>query len=118
MSCRENESQNGSNPGKANTAGKRIRWSEKSMTGAIKAVVEGSSISGAAREHGVPRTTLQDRVLGKVTHGTKPGPKRYLNETEEKNYQNSWLKLLLLDMADLEVRSWQLQNPLLRRREL
>ena len=84
MSCRENESQNESNPGKANRAGKRIQWSEESMTGAMKAVVEGSSIAGAAREHGVPRTTLQDRVLGKVTHGTKPGPKRYLNEAEEK----------------------------------
>ena len=71
MSCRENESQNGSNPGKANRADKRIQWSEESMTGAIKAVVKGSSISGAAREHGVPRTTLQDRVLGKVTHSTK-----------------------------------------------
>ena len=61
MSCRENESQNGSNPGKANRADKRIQWSEESMTGAIKAVVKGSSISGAAREHGVPRTTLQDQ---------------------------------------------------------
>ena len=54
------------------------------MIGAMKAVAEGTSISGAAREHGVPRTTLQDRVLGKVTHGTKPGPKRYLHEVEEK----------------------------------
>ena len=54
------------------------------MIGAMKAVAEGTSITGAAREHGVPRTTLQDRVLGKVTHGTKPGPKRYLNEVEEK----------------------------------
>ena len=43
----------------------------------------GTSISGAAREYGVPRTTLQDWVLGKVTHGTKPGQKHYLNEVEE-----------------------------------
>ena len=50
---------------------KEYNGQRRSMTGAIKAVVKGSSISGAAREHGVPRTTLQDRVLGKVTHGTK-----------------------------------------------
>ena len=62
----------------------RRQWSEESMIGAMKAVAEGTSITGAAREHGVPRTTLQDRILGKVTHGTKPGPKRYLNEVEEK----------------------------------
>ena len=82
MSCEVNGSQRGSNP--ANRASKRRQWSEESMIGAMKAVAEGTSISGAAREHGVPRTTLQDRVLGKVTHGTKPGPKRYLNEVEEK----------------------------------
>lgn len=84
MSCRENESQNGFNPGKANRVGERKQWSEESMTGAMKAVADGSSISGAAREYGVPRTTLQVRVLGKVTHSTKPGPKRYLNDVEEK----------------------------------
>ena len=49
----------------------RRQWSEESMIGAMKAVAEGTSITGAAREHGVPRTTLQDRILGKVTHGTK-----------------------------------------------
>ena len=48
----------------------RRQWSEESIIGAMKAVAEGTSITGAAREHGVPQTTLQDRVLGKVTHGT------------------------------------------------
>ena len=33
--------------------------------------------------HGVPRTTLQDRVTGRVTHGSNPGPKPYLNIAEE-----------------------------------
>ena len=28
----------------------------------------------AARLHGVPRSTLTDRLSGRVIHGTKPGP--------------------------------------------
>ena len=54
------------------------------MTAAIKAVQEGQSISQAARDHGVPKTTLYDRVSGRVTHGTNPGPQPYLNSQEEK----------------------------------
>jgi len=37
----------------------------QSMVTAMKAVVEGSSsVNKAAREYGVPRTTLQDRITG------------------------------------------------------
>ena len=54
------------------------------MANAMQAVQDGSSIASAARSHSVPRTTLQDRMLGKVVHGTKPGAKPYLNKEEEK----------------------------------
>ena len=74
MSREENGSQTGFNPAKSQQSNRR-QWSEECMIGAMKAVAEGTSITGAAREHSVPRTTLQDRILGKVTHGTKPGPK-------------------------------------------
>ena len=50
----------------------------------MKAVEDGSSIASAAKSHNVPRMTLQDRMLGKVVHGTKPGAKPYLNTEEEK----------------------------------
>ena len=54
------------------------------MANAMKAVEDGSSIASAARLHKVPRTTLQDRMLRNVVHGTKPGAKPYLNREEEK----------------------------------
>ena len=44
------------------------------MKTAIKAVEEGQSISQAACDHGIPNTTLYDRVYGRVKHGTNPGP--------------------------------------------
>ena len=54
------------------------------MRAAIKAAEEGSSsISKAALDHGVPKTTLRDRLSGRVEHGVKPGPRPYLEETEE-----------------------------------
>jgi hypothetical protein len=53
------------------------------MLEAIKAVGEGCTISQAARDYGVPKTTLYDRVSGKVLHGTNPGPKPYLTMDEE-----------------------------------
>ena len=37
----------------------------------------------AAREFNVPRTTLQDRISGRVVHGVKPGSKLYLNKAEK-----------------------------------
>ena len=49
----------------------------------MKAVEDGSPINQAAREHGVPKTTLRDRLSGRVTHGSKPGPKPYLTGSEE-----------------------------------
>jgi len=33
------------------------------------------AIQEATREYGVPRTTLQDHISGRIVHGIKPGPK-------------------------------------------
>ena len=68
--------------------------SEESMLVAIEAVKNGTAILQAAREHGVPRTTLYDRISGRVIHGTKPGPRNYLAPAEEKE-----LSLFLDDTA-------------------
>ena len=67
---------------------KRMKWSKESMVAAMKAVSKGSTIRKAALEHGVPRTTLQDRITGRVEHGCKPGAKPYLNKLEETNLAN------------------------------
>ena len=50
---------------------------------AMKVVEEGGAVRTAAREHGVPYSTLKDRLRGRVQHDTKPGPRPYLNCTEE-----------------------------------
>ena len=52
------------------------------MLDAMKAVQDGSPIT-TARAHGVPKTSLHNRIKGKVVHGVKPGPKQYLSVEEE-----------------------------------
>ena len=47
------------------------------------AVANGSSVRRTAEEHGVPHSTLHDRVNGRVTHGAKSGPHKYLTTLEE-----------------------------------
>ncbi len=37
----------------------------------------------AAEQHGVPLSTLKDRVNGRVVYGTRPGPRSYLSNDEE-----------------------------------
>ena len=62
------------------------------MVAAMTAVKGGSHIKRAAEEHGVPVSTLRDRISGRVVHGTKPGPEPYLSNTEEAEL-SSFLKL-------------------------
>ena len=59
-------------------------WNNESMVAAIKAAEEGQSLSRAARDHGVSKTTLHNRVSGRVLHGVNSCPKPYLNSVEEK----------------------------------
>jgi len=75
---------------------KKKQWSEASMAAAIEAVKNGTAVLRAAREHGVPRTTLHDRIPGRVIHGMKPGPRPYLAATEENELS---LSIFLVDTA-------------------
>ena len=62
---------------------RRKQWTEANMVSAIAASKTGMiSINTAADLHGVPLTSLKDRLSDKTVHGTNPSPKHYLS-TEE-----------------------------------
>ena len=64
---------------------KRKQWTEDQMLAALDAVIkDGLSGNRAAVLHGVPPSTLKDRLSGRVVHGKKPGPAPYLTSKEEK----------------------------------
>ena len=64
---------------------RRKKWTDEQMTAAMDAVDEGvCGVNHAAMLHGVPKTTLKNRLSGRVAHGINPGPKPYLNKDEEK----------------------------------
>ena len=68
---------------KAAPSCKRKQWSEESMTTALVEARKGvHAINKIAVMYGVPKSTLHDRISGRVQHGKKPGPP-YLNPTEE-----------------------------------
>ena len=59
-------------------------WSQESMTLAVDAVLKGGlSVRRAAQDYDVPRSTLADRVSGRVLPGALSGPSRYLSYQEE-----------------------------------
>ena len=58
------------------------------MVAAIDAIKGGESVLCPAKQFGVPRQTLGDRVSGKVVHGMNPGPKSFLTSVEEKELSN------------------------------
>ncbi len=60
------------------------QWTKEHLERAFISVKEdGMSVRHAAIEFGVPKSTLQDRLTGKVQFGTTDGGKRYLSDTEE-----------------------------------
>ena len=62
----------------------RKQWSNEQMQAALNSVVcDGISANKAAPQHRVPRSTLKDRLSGRVVHGCNPGPEPYLNVEEE-----------------------------------
>ena len=59
-------------------------WSSENMTLACEAVQKkGMSVRRAAEEYHIPRSTIFDRLSGKVEQGAVSGPVRYLNREEE-----------------------------------
>ena len=74
-----------------------MQWTAEQMDAALYSVTHDLlSRNKAADLHGVPRSTLKDRLSGRVKHGTKPGPKPYLSAEEEAELTSH-----LLQAADL-----------------
>ena len=60
----------------SNRPSMRKQWSDEQMLAAIEAVENGCGPNQAAKEHGVPKSTLKDRLSGRVVHGTNPSPEQ------------------------------------------
>lgn len=68
---------------------KLCQWSDEQMKWAMEAVMNGElGVNRSALLHGVPKTTLKDRIAGRIKHGTKPEPVAYLNAKEEEELVN------------------------------
>ena len=76
--------------------GQYKQWNEEQMVYAVKAVTDGSSIRRAAEEYDVPRSTLGDRISGRVVPGSTSGPPKYNSTQEEEE-----LVQFLIDSASI-----------------
>ena len=82
----------------------RKQWTEEQMSAALNSVkTEGLSGNRSADLYGVPRSTLKDRLSGRVVHGTKPGPRPYLSTGEETELSSHLLQVARWDLAGLAV---------------
>ena len=59
------------------------RWDETQLQKACQDVHEGQAVRRVALNYGIPKSTLHDKISGKVTIGAKSGPAPYLDPEEE-----------------------------------
>ena len=59
-------------------------YCEEQICRAYNAVQEGASVRYAAEQYGISRSTLSDRITGKVKFGAHSGPECYLWSEDEK----------------------------------
>ena len=81
--CNDNRSSTGLCEGEGSN-GCCKQWEVVDIVAAMEAVEdEKPSVAPAAVRFKVPRKTLEDRIKGRVKHGTLPGPKTVLTAEEE-----------------------------------
>ena len=73
-------------------SGQYKMWNEVNMVKALTLVDQGASIRCAAEKCGVPRSTLHDRVSGKIQQGKKSGSDPYLTMEEEEELASFLVK--------------------------
>ena len=93
----------------------RQQWSVESMQEALKAVQENNKgLRQAARDYGVPVTTLKRRVDGEVPLIAKPGPATVLTKEEEQKLCDYCLKMCDmgygLTVEDVRRTAYQIAN--------
>ena len=70
------------------------------MVVAMESVEKGlSGVNQAALQHGVPKTTLKNRLSGRVAHGIKPEPRPYLDKSEEKELSDFLQRCSSMDLG-------------------
>ena len=80
---------------------KQKRWSNEDMENAMNDVIDKSMpLLRGANKHGLPKSTLHDRISGKVKHRDKPGPKLLLTTAEENEFVD-----FLVEESDVPVAS-------------
>ena len=63
---------------------KKLLWKEQDMVAAVQSVRSGKlSIRKAAAEFNVPKSSLANRINGRVDHGKKNGPETLLDPADE-----------------------------------
>ena len=65
---------------------RRKQWGNKQLEAALKAPKCGSGVNRAAIDHGIPPTTLKDRLSDRPKETT--GRPRYLSTEEESRFSN------------------------------
>ena len=72
--------------GTGNSRGRQKTWADNDMVSAMNAVKSSRfTITAAATQFSVPRKTLDNRIKGRVTHGSKPGVSTALTSIEEES---------------------------------
>ena len=92
-------------------------WTYETMSKAINAVVqEGMTVRRAATVYAVPKSTLADRVSGRIIHGSSSGVSKFLTDEEEEElvafilgsasigYSKTIKEILALVQGTLEAR--------------
>ena len=59
------------------------KWNDTQLQKACQDVYKGQAVRRVALNYGIPKSTLHDRISGKVTLGAKSGPPSYLSAEEE-----------------------------------
>ena len=67
-------------------------YTEEDINSTIDAVLDGQSLRSAAKNYGVPRQTLSDRILGRQTHQDASEDHQRLSKASENRIADYILK--------------------------